>query len=178
MRSQTKRHLAPGQLDALPRAGVGVGCRVESELSDGWFSAVYRVRLDDGRPAVVKLAPPDGAAVLRYERGILGTEAMVYRRIAGLPGSGVPIPELLYAHEEFLVLSVVEGTAWHKASDRLTDPAEAAARRELSAITARLHTLAPEDGRCVNERHRSPDALELDPAAPPPGTSSTHSTRA
>ncbi|MGW1498201.1 hypothetical protein ACWCQW_06380 [Streptomyces mirabilis] len=29
---------------------------MESELSDGWFNAVYRVRLDDGRPAVVKLA--------------------------------------------------------------------------------------------------------------------------
>jgi type IV secretory pathway protease TraF len=73
---------------------------VESELSDGWFSAVYRVRLDDGRPAVVKLAPPDGAAVLRYERGILGTEAMVYRRIAGLAGGGVPTPELLYEGRE------------------------------------------------------------------------------
>jgi aminoglycoside phosphotransferase (APT) family kinase protein len=138
----------PDQLDALLRADAdaGVGCRGESELSDGW-SAVYRVRLDDGRPAVVKLAPPDGAAVLRYERGILGTEAMVYRRIAGLPGGGVPTPELLYAGREFLVLSVVEGTAWDKAADRLTHPAEAAARRELGAITARLHTLAPEDGR-------------------------------
>lgn len=147
MRSQTKRHLPPDELDALLRAGTGVGCRVESELSDGWFSAVYRVRLDDGRPAVVKLAPPDGAAVLRYERGILGTEAMVYRRIAGLPGGGVPTAELLYAGREFLVLSVVEGTAWDKAADHLTHPAEAAARRELGAITAHLHTLAPEDGR-------------------------------
>jgi len=45
MRSRTKRHLSPDQLDALLRAGTGVGCRVESELSDGWFSAVYRVLL-------------------------------------------------------------------------------------------------------------------------------------
>ncbi|WP_063794052.1 phosphotransferase family protein [Streptomyces graminilatus] len=147
MHSQTKRHLSPGQLDALLRDGTGVGCRVEGELSDGWFSAVYRVRLDDGRPAVVKLAPPDTAAVLRYEQGILGTEAMVYRRLADLPGGGVPTPELLYAREEFVVLSVVEGIAWDKAGDRLTRAAEAAARRELGAITARLHTLAPEDGR-------------------------------
>jgi hypothetical protein len=47
---------APDQLDALLLADAGAGCQVESELSDGWFSAVYRVRLDDGRPAVVKLA--------------------------------------------------------------------------------------------------------------------------
>ncbi len=147
MHSQTKRHLPPDQLDALLRAGTGVGCRVESELSDGWFSAVYRVLLDDGRPAVVKLAPPSGAAVLRYERGILGTEAMVYRRMAELPDGAVPTPELLYAGEEFLVLSVIEGAGWDKVADRLTRPAEAATRRELGAITARLHTLAPEDGQ-------------------------------
>lgn len=147
MRSRTKRHLSPDELDALLRARAGFGCRVEGELSDGWFSAVYRVRLDDGRPAVVKLAPPDEAPVLRYERGILGTEAMVYRRIARLPGGGVPTAELLYAGDEFLVLSVVEGTAWDKAAGRLTGPGEAAARRELGAITARLHTLAPLDGR-------------------------------
>jgi len=147
MRSRTKRHLSPDELDSLLRARAGFGCQVEGELSDGWFSAVYRVRLDDGRPAVVKLAPPDEAPVLRYERGILGTEAMVYRRIAGLQGGGVPTAELLYAGDEFLVLSVIEGTAWDKAADRLTRPAEAAARRELGAITARLHTLAPQDDR-------------------------------
>ncbi|MDT9682839.1 aminoglycoside phosphotransferase family protein [Streptomyces sp. TRM76323] len=147
MRSQTKRQLSPDALDALLRASTGIGCRLEAELADGWFNTAYRVVLDDGRPAVVKLAPPADAAVLRYERGIMATEAMVYRRIAALPGKGVPTPDLLYADGEFLVLSLLDGVPWDKAGARLPPAAEAALRRELGAIAARLHTLTPEDGR-------------------------------
>jgi len=147
MQSLTKRHLSPDELDALLRASTGTGCRLEAELTDGWFNTAYRVLLDGGRPAVVKLAPPADAAVLRYERGILTTEAMVYRRIAALPGGGVPTPDLLYAGEEFLAVSVLDGTPWDKVADRVPPATEAALRRELGAITARLHTLVPEDGR-------------------------------
>ncbi|MFF8970324.1 phosphotransferase family protein [Streptomyces sp. NPDC014995] len=147
MQSQTKRRLSPGELDALLRASTGVGCRLETELTDGWFNTAYRVLLDDGQPAVVKLAPPPGTPVLRYERGILATEAMVYRRIAALPAGDVPTPALLYAGEEFLAVSVLEGTPWDKAADSLSPAARTALRRELGAIAARLHTLTPQDGR-------------------------------
>jgi hypothetical protein len=139
--------MSPDRLDALLRGTAGVGCRLEAELTDGWFNSAYRVLLDDGRPAVVKLAPPADAAVLRYERGILATEVMVYRRLAALPGGSVPMPELLFAGEEFLVLTVLEGIPWDKVADRIRPSTGTALRRELGAITALLHTLAPEDGR-------------------------------
>ncbi|MGW0187409.1 phosphotransferase family protein [Streptomyces sp. NPDC003362] len=147
MQSLTKRRVSPDELDRLLRAATGTGCRVERELTDGWFNTAYRVLLDDGRPAVVKLAPPADAAVLRYERGIMATEAMVYRRIADLPGGGVPSPALLHAGEDFLAVSVLTGLPWDRAAARLSPGTEAALRRELGAITARLHTLTPPDGR-------------------------------
>jgi len=147
VQSLTKRHLSAAELDALLREQVGVGCRLEAELTDGEFNSAYRVRLEDGRPAVLKLAPPPGAAVLRYERGIMATEAMVYRRLADLPGGHVPGPELLHAGEDVLVLSVLDGTPWNKAGDRIPGAAVPGLRRELGAITARLNTLTPPDGR-------------------------------
>ncbi|MGW0084785.1 phosphotransferase family protein [Streptomyces sp. NPDC003393] len=147
MQSQTKRSVTPDELDSMLRASSGIGCRLEAELADGWFNTAYRVTLDDGRAAVVKIAPPVDVEVLRYELGILGTEAMVYRRIAGLPDGAVPGPSLLHAGKEFLVLSHLAGTPWDKATDSLAPTVQAALRRELGAITARLHTLAPEDGR-------------------------------
>ncbi|MFE7442335.1 phosphotransferase family protein [Streptomyces chartreusis] len=147
MQSLTKRHLSPEDLDALLLGSLGSGCRLEAELTDGWFNTAYRVRLDDGRRAVVKVAPLPDTSVLRYERGILATEAMVYRRIARLPGGGVPTPELLYAGEEFIAVSVLDGTPWDKAGDGLPASTQRALRRELGAVAARLHTLAPEDGR-------------------------------
>jgi hypothetical protein len=85
--------------------------------------------------------------VLRYERDILATEAVVSRRIATLPGGGVPTPALLYAGDEFIVVSLIEGEPWDKVDDRLPATATTEVRRDLGAITARLHTLAPEDGR-------------------------------
>jgi Ser/Thr protein kinase RdoA (MazF antagonist) len=145
MKSLTKRALTEAQLAALLRESAGVGCSVEAELTDGWFNAAYRVRLDDGRPAVVKIAPPPDAVVLRYERGIMATEVMVHRRMAAL--DGVPVPELLHAAPDFMALSVLPGTPWDKAADRLPADRQAALRRELGRIVARLHTLAPEDGR-------------------------------
>ncbi|WP_327594195.1 aminoglycoside phosphotransferase family protein [Streptomyces chartreusis] len=147
MQSLTKRRLSPEDLDALLLGSLGSGCRLEAELTDGWFNTAYRVRLDDGRRAVVKVAPLPDTSVLRYERGILATEAMVYRRIARLPGGGVPTPELLHAGAEFIAVSVLEGTPWDKAGDRLPAATQRALRRELGAVAARLHTLAPEDGR-------------------------------
>ncbi|MFF7679285.1 phosphotransferase family protein [Actinacidiphila glaucinigra] len=145
MRSLTKRALSAEQLAAMLRESAGVGCSVEAELTDGWFNAAYRVRLDDGRPAVVKIAPPPDAAVLRYERGIMATEVMAHRRMAAL--GGIPLPELLYAAPEFMALSVLPGTPWDKAADRIPADRQARLRRELGRIVARLHTLAPEDGR-------------------------------
>ncbi|MER5178431.1 aminoglycoside phosphotransferase family protein [Streptomyces sp. NPDC002896] len=147
MQSLTKRRLSAAELDALMRRTTGIGCDVETELTDGWFNTAYRVRLEDGRAAVVKLAPPAGAPVLRYERGIMATEAMVYRRVASLAGGGVPSPTLLHAGDGFLAVSVLEGTPWDKVADHLPPTARTVLRRELGALTARLHTLAPEDGR-------------------------------
>ncbi|MFF4117800.1 phosphotransferase family protein [Streptomyces sp. NPDC001714] len=147
MQSLTKRRLSAAGLDALLRGATDVGCRLEEELTDGWFNTAYRVRLDDGRAAVVKLAPPAEAPVLRYERGIMGTEAMVYRRLAGLPAGAVPTPELFYGTDDFLAVSVLEGTPWDKAAERLPPATASALRRELGAVTARLHTLTSEDGR-------------------------------
>ncbi|MEV5844467.1 aminoglycoside phosphotransferase family protein [Streptomyces sp. NPDC051985] len=147
MQSLTKRQLSAPELDALLRAATGVGCRLEAELTDGWFNTAYRVRLDDGRPAVVKLAPPAEAPVLRYERGIMATEAMVYRRLASLADGAVLAPALLHSGDGFLAVSVLEGTPWDKAAEQLPPASAAVLRRELGAITARLHTVAPEDGR-------------------------------
>ncbi|MER5788339.1 aminoglycoside phosphotransferase family protein [Streptomyces sp. NPDC001980] len=150
MQSLTKRRLSAAGLDILLREATGVGCRLEEELTDGWFNTAYRVRFDDGRAAVVKLAPPPDAPVLRYERGIMATEALVYRRLADLPdlaAGAVPTPELLYRGDDFLAVSVLPGTPWDKAAEHLAATTASALRRELGAITARLHTLTSEDGR-------------------------------
>lgn len=144
MKSLTKRALTAGQLAALLRESAGLGCSVEAELTDGWFNAAYRVRLDDGRPAVVKIAPPPDALVLRYERGIMATEVMAHRRMAAL--GDVPLPELLHAAPDFMTLSVLPGTPGTRR--RTASPRTGRPRCAVNwAGSWRGCTLAPEDGR-------------------------------
>jgi aminoglycoside phosphotransferase (APT) family kinase protein len=145
MHSRTKRTLTARQLDTMLRSSAGIGCRAgtePAELTDGWFNSAYRVVLDDGRPAVVKVAPPDGVPVLRYERGIMATEATVYRQLAAV--DGIPLPELIHQGPDFLIISVLDGIPWDK---RDAPPDQEALRRELGRITARLHTVRSPDGR-------------------------------
>ncbi|WP_093838575.1 phosphotransferase family protein [Streptomyces aidingensis] len=145
MESRTKRHLTTDQLDAMLRDATGIGCQVETELTDGWYNAAYRVVLDDGRAAVVKVAPPADVPVLRYERGIMATEAAIYR-LAGAYG-GIPGPEVLLEGPDFLVTSLLPGVPWDKAAGELAPETESALRRELGRVTARLHTIDSPDGR-------------------------------
>ncbi|MEU9575242.1 aminoglycoside phosphotransferase family protein [Streptomyces massasporeus] len=139
MRSQLKRVLSAPQLEILLRDAAGISCHVQHELADGWFNTAFRVLLEDGRAAVVKVAPSSDAPVLRYERGIMATEAMFYRRVGAL--GGVPLPELLHAGPDFLVVAVLDGEPWDKSIDLLGPAARNVLLQQLGGIVAQFHAL-------------------------------------
>ena len=137
--------ITAAEVQALLRDSGGINCRVLDELTDGWFNAVFRVEISDGRRAVVKIAPLPSTPVLRYELGVMGTEAMFYRRAAEL--DGVPIPELLQEGTDFLVVSAVNGSPWAEAASHLSAADRGTLLRELGQIAARIHALSCPDGR-------------------------------
>ncbi len=68
---------------ALAGAGVGWDMVAGSRLlTGGTFNAVYLVSLADGTRLVVKIPPGHATPLLRYEQGILATEAL-YFQLAG-----------------------------------------------------------------------------------------------
>lgn len=115
-------------------------------LTGGLFASTFAVDLASGphRRVVVKIVGDDTERLLRYERGILGTEALVYRRCADVPG--VPTPRLLHhdtsrAHVPgtAIVAEFLDGEPWSGLS--LTDDESASARRALGAVMARVHAI-------------------------------------
>ena len=60
------------------------------ECTEGWFNAVYRLGLDDGRSVVLKVAPPPAVRVLRYEADIIRTEVDAMRLVG--ERTAVPVP--------------------------------------------------------------------------------------
>ncbi|MEV0531912.1 aminoglycoside phosphotransferase family protein [Kitasatospora sp. NPDC050463] len=143
MESLSKRRLDAPALDALLHRSLGQGGRLERELTGGMFNTAYRARLFDGRTVLVKIAPPADLPVLRYERGILGTEAAVYRQLNSPTGARVPTPRLLHAGVDHLVLSWLDGSPWDQTEPHRPD----LLRRELGQLTALINAIPSPDGR-------------------------------
>ncbi|MFF2273717.1 phosphotransferase [Agromyces sp. NPDC058136] len=121
-------------------ARCGCTVRLVEPLSGGFANTVARVTLDDGRTAVVKLAPPPVAG-LTHERELLRTEAFA---LTALAGADAPQPELLGTVElegcEAIVLSELDGAP---PSDGI-DPAE------LGRLLAALHRAGTGSGAVGN----------------------------
>lgn len=93
-RSRDEDPARPRLRAALAAAGVPWDQVTESHrLPGGTFNTVFRVTRSAGPPLVVKLAPGPGTPVLRYEHGILATEARYYEAAGALPT--VSVPEVL-----------------------------------------------------------------------------------
>ncbi|WP_277207602.1 phosphotransferase family protein [Isoptericola croceus] len=137
----TKTAVTDDQVAAV-LAPVGAVRQVEP-LAGGMFATVLRVDLTDGRRVVAKVTGAAPSRLLRYEHGISGTEAGVYRLAHR---AGLPVPAVLHedgsrehVDGDVVVTEHVPGVLW---SDLDLDPAATIrVRRELGAVMARLHRI-------------------------------------
>jgi aminoglycoside phosphotransferase (APT) family kinase protein len=112
-------------------ASLGLAPVGATRLTGGEFAAVHRVDLADGSAVVVKVAPPDGPALLSYERGLAAAEAD-YLALVSREAPEVPVPRLVGRGPGWLVSSFLPGTS-------IRGLPAVGARRELGAALARLH---------------------------------------
>jgi aminoglycoside phosphotransferase (APT) family kinase protein len=143
VRSKTKRELTRTEIQALLQEALGreaelSGCE---EFTDGWFSAVYGLRLADGRELVLKLAPAAGLTLLRYEFELMRTEISFYERAAA---AGLPVPRIVSADPErgYLLMERLHGTPLATLKPALAAAELASSRAEIGRFAARLHGIA------------------------------------
>jgi aminoglycoside phosphotransferase (APT) family kinase protein len=140
MRSPTQVRLTSGELDAYARAAFGADAVLAdcAELSGGGFAAVWRLRLTDGRTGVLKVGPPSGVRLLRYERDLIDAE-VGYLRLVRERAPGVPVPEVLHHGGTWTVMTLLPGTALPALPPGADD---APVRERLGAEVARLHRVS------------------------------------
>ena len=130
---------------ALAGAGVSwdqvAGCR---SLAGGTFNAVHLVGLADGTRLVVKIPPDPDTPVLRYEQGILGTEALYYQ-LAG-QCRDVTVPAVVAvdatgAAGGYLVMTECPGSPWPDLAPLPGGAERDELRAEVGRQVASLHTI-------------------------------------
>src|ERR1041384_4659296 len=99
MESKTKNKKSREQIERMAvRAFNGVRLAAEeeavTELKQGWFNAAYDVKLADGREVILKIAPPQGAEVMIYEKNIMETEVASMRLVR--KNRAIPVPEIYF----------------------------------------------------------------------------------
>jgi aminoglycoside phosphotransferase (APT) family kinase protein len=99
MESTTKNKKTREQIESMAvRAfnGLGLAAGEEAvlELKEGWFNVAYLVRLADCREVILKIAPPQEAEVLTYEKNIMETEVTSMRLVRENPA--IPVPEIYF----------------------------------------------------------------------------------
>ena len=123
---------------ALAAAGVSSDQVADRRrLTGGTFNAVHLVGLADGSRLVVKIPPGPETPLLRYEQGILGTEALYYRLAAQCADVTVPAVVAVDpagATGGYLVMTHCPGSPWPE----LTPPPGGSERAELRAALGRL----------------------------------------
>lgn len=97
MESKTKNKQTRQQVErmaarAFDGVGLAAGDDALRELKDGWFNAAYNVQLADGREVILKIAPPQSAEVMLYEKNIMATEVACMRLVRQNPA--IPVPEI------------------------------------------------------------------------------------
>lgn len=102
MESKTKNKKTREQLEKMAQRafnglGLADGAEAVREMKEGWFNVAYGLRLADGREVVLKIAPPQGAEVLQYEKNIMATEVASMRLAHQNPA--IPVPEI-YAYDQ------------------------------------------------------------------------------
>jgi aminoglycoside phosphotransferase (APT) family kinase protein len=130
--SPTQRQLTAGDVTAMLRAHFGLTAVHCGPLSGGTFAAVWRATLDDGTETAVKIGPPAGVPLLRYERGVIAAEARYYR-LVGERAPAVPVPLVLRADDEVVVVGLLPGRPLTEAED------PDVVRRQLGRSLRALH---------------------------------------
>jgi aminoglycoside phosphotransferase len=114
------------------------------------------LRAGDVRTVVLKVAPPPGVRVLRYEHDLLAAEAQ-YLRLVRDRAEGVPVPEVLHHgrdrgtfDSDWLFTSHLPGLALPALRPSTVDCA--AVRHDLGRAVARLHAVSGTRYRLLSEQ--------------------------
>ncbi len=148
MHSISKTRLAPDCAHQIVAAYFGSQAVLAGfeELTEGFFNAAYKLTLQDGLVCVLKIAPPPGVRILRYEKDILRTEVETLRLVRAR--TEMPVPEVLFHDDSRLLLpspyyamQFIPGEPLHKLRPTLSAGEQAAIDRQTGVYLRQMNCI-------------------------------------
>jgi len=127
LESITKRKLKLEEIKKLVKCAFGED-KIEylEEMEEGYFNAIYYIRLSQGREVILKVAPSKEVLLLTYEKDIMRAEVEVLRLIKAK--SSVPVPRVYFydnsgsiIENEYYFMEKIIGEPYSKAVDTHTE---------------------------------------------------------
>jgi aminoglycoside phosphotransferase (APT) family kinase protein len=116
-----------------------------TELTEGWFSAAYTVRLSDGREVILKIAPPEGVEILTYEKHMMPTEVATMRLVRENPA--IPVPEVYYfdterdvCDSEYFFMQKLTGDNYEHIKPSLSPEVRSHIDQQIGVIVRQIHS--------------------------------------
>lgn len=149
MQSRTKNRKSRQEIvrlvgHCLGSAGGSTRVSEIEEITDGWFNAIYRVLLHDGRRVVLKVAPRPDVEVMAYERDLMRSEVSCMRLVAS--HRSIPVPRILHFDESlavcdspFFLMEEIAGVNYAQARDALDEADRVRIEREIGRIVRAIN---------------------------------------
>ncbi len=148
MQSLSKTKISQAAIESIVNHHFGPQSKLHTleELKDGYFNTAYQMTLQDGSAYVMKVAPHESVAALRYERGLMKTEAAVMRLVQ--EQTSVPIPRIAYYDDShqlidhvFLIMEYLPGIPLNKLRSQLSSEVQEQIEYDLGAQTRQIHAI-------------------------------------
>ena len=147
MDSTTKVHLTRETLSMLVHNAFGDGTEIYEfeELTQGWYNTAYAITLSSGHRTVIKVSPPDDAAILSYEHDIMRTEVEVMRLVE--PNPNIPVPHISASDlsqslipNNYYFMDYIQGDVWNDIAKDLTEAQNREISHQLGQLTAHINS--------------------------------------
>ena len=132
MESATKNKQSDDEILKMVQKAFGDDITSEvitiKELTEGFFNVAYEIVLPDKR-VILKIAPPQQAKIMRYEKNIMKAEVEALRLVKS--STSVPVPEVIYYDEtgdvcksNYFFMEKIEGDSFFQLKDKGLIPYE------------------------------------------------------
>ncbi len=136
MQSATKQHVPYDKIELMVKKTFFCKPVEAEEIEEGYFNAIYRIRLETGKQVVLKVAPPEHVRVMSYEKNIMYTEVTMLQKMKNF--TSIAVPAMYYydaaqtvLRSGYFFMEYLDGLSLREARKTLSRASQTAIDEEL-----------------------------------------------